>query len=110
MLTLDGAQGEGGGQILRSALALSLCTGVPFRIENIRSKRERPGLRRQHLTAVEAAATVGRTHVAGVEVGSTELEFRPEAVRPGVFRFAVGTAGSSTLVLQTVLPALVALD
>lgn len=106
MLTLDGSAGEGGGQILRSALTLSLWTGRPFRIERIRQKRSRPGLMRQHLTAVKAAETVSGAETEGAEVGSTVLTFRPGPVRGGEHSFAVATAGSTTLVLQTVLPAL----
>jgi RNA 3'-terminal phosphate cyclase (ATP) len=106
MLVLDGAQGEGGGQIVRSALALSLCTGAPFRIDGIRANRARPGLGRQHLTAVRAAAQLGTAEVRGAQLGSTRLDFAPRAVRPGEYRFEVGTAGSTTLVYQTVLPAL----
>jgi len=106
MLTIDGSRGEGGGQILRSALALSLVTGKPFRIENIRAGREKPGLRRQHLTAVGAAKAIGRAEVEGASIGSRELAFSPGRVAPGEHAFAVGTAGSATLVLQTVLPAL----
>jgi RNA 3'-terminal phosphate cyclase (ATP) len=106
MLVLDGAQGEGGGQVLRTSLALSLITGTPFRIEDIRANRKPPGLRKQHLTAVEAAARVGDAEVVGAAVGARQLTFAPRAVRTGDFRFAVGTAGSCTLVLQTVLPAL----
>ncbi len=106
MLKIDGAQGEGGGQVLRSALALALVTGQPFRIDNIRARRPRPGLLPQHLTAVEAAARVGQATVHGAARGSTWLEFAPQTVRPGSYEFQVGTAGSTTLVLQTVLPAL----
>ncbi len=110
MITLDGSMGEGGGQVLRSALALSLVTGQPFAIEKIRAGRERPGLKRQHLTAVLAAAEIGQAHVEGAELGSQRLAFRPARVRSGSYRFAVGTAGSATLVLQTVLPALLLAD
>ncbi len=85
---------------------MSLVTGQPFRLENIRAGRQRPGLLRQHLTAVEAARTVGTAEVNGAAPGSRTLEFRPRAVTPGNYRFAVGTAGSATLVLQTVLPPL----
>jgi RNA 3'-terminal phosphate cyclase (ATP) len=106
LVTLDGSLGEGGGQVLRSALTLSLVTGRAFRIENIRSRRSRPGLLAQHLCAVEAAALVGEARVDGAGLGSTALTFTPEGVRGGSLRFAVGTAGSATLVLQTVLPAL----
>lgn len=106
MLILDGSHGEGGGQILRSALALSLITGQPFRIVRIRAGRAKPGLLRQHLAAVSAAAAVGAAEVEGAALGSQELTFRPSGVFPGEHRFAVGSAGSATLVAQTVLPAL----
>ena len=98
MIQIDGSQGEGGGQILRTTLALSLVTGQPFRMERIRAGRQKPGLLRQHLTAVEAAQAVGCAEVAGAQLGSQVLEFRPGAVTPGNYRFAVGTAGSATLV------------
>src|SRR5712675_2047994 len=106
MITIDGSEGEGGGQILRTSLALSLVTGQPFRMERIRAKRQKPGLLRQHLTAVEAAKTVGRAEATGGALNSQTLEFNPGPVTPGNYRFAVGTAGSATLVFQTVLPAL----
>ncbi|HOX05700.1 MAG TPA: RNA 3'-terminal phosphate cyclase [Planctomycetota bacterium] len=106
MITIDGSFGEGGGQILRTALGLSLVTGKPFRIEKIRAGRKKPGLLRQHLTAVNAAAEVGRAEVRGAALGSQELSFAPGEVRGGSYRWAIGTAGSATLVLQTVLPAL----
>jgi RNA 3'-terminal phosphate cyclase (ATP) len=106
MVDIDGSIGEGGGQILRSSLALSLATGRPFRIRNVRSNRDKPGLLRQHLTAVTAAAEVGAAEVMGAAMGSAEITFVPNAVRPGMYHFSVGTAGSTTLVLQTVLPAL----
>jgi len=106
MLTIDGSYGEGGGQILRTSLALSLITGKPFRIEKIRAGRKSPGLLRQHLTAVNAAVEVGGADVMGATIGSRELTFVPAGITPGNYHFAVGTAGSATLVLQTVLPAL----
>jgi RNA 3'-terminal phosphate cyclase (ATP) len=106
VLTLDGAQDEGGGQILRTALALSLVTGTPFRIDNIRAGRSKPGLLRQHLTAVTVAVAVGGADVEGAALGSPALTFRPGAVKAGDYHFAVGTAGSTGLVAQTVLPAL----
>lgn len=106
MITIDGSQGEGGGQILRTALALALVTGRPFRIEKIRAGRQKPGLMRQHLTAVGAAAAIGQAEVQGAAIGSPELTFAPRTVKAGRYHFAVGTAGSTTLVLQTVLPAL----
>ncbi len=106
LIEIDGSFGEGGGQILRTSLSLSLLTGKAFRIDRIRAGREKPGLLRQHLTAVEAAARVGGAKVEGAEAGSKCLTFVPGPVRAGEYRFAVGTAGSATLVLQTVLPAL----
>ena len=106
MLIIDGAAGEGGGQILRTALALAMCVGEPVRIVNIRARRARPGLRRQHLTAVQAAAQLAKGHVEGAEIGSREIIFTPGAVAPGEYRFAIGTAGSTTLVFQTLLPVL----
>lgn len=104
---IDGSFGEGGGQILRSSLSLSLVTGKPFRIENIRANRQKPGLLRQHLTAVQAAAEVGAAEVDGASLSSKALTFIPGKVRAGEFRFAIGSAGSATLVLQTILPALI---
>ncbi len=105
-IQIDGSFGEGGGQILRTSLALSLVTGKPFRMERIRANRKRPGLARQHLTAVNAAATVSNAEVSGNALDSQTLSFAPQQVIPGDYHFAVGTAGSCTLVLQTVLPAL----
>ncbi len=107
MLTIDGSLGEGGGQVLRTSLGLSLVTGRAFRISNIRAHRNHPGLRAQHLTAVQAAAAVGQAQVEGASLGSQQLEFRPAAVVAGEHAFAVSTAGSAALVLQTVLPALI---
>jgi RNA 3'-terminal phosphate cyclase (ATP) len=106
LITIDGSVGEGGGQVLRSSLTLSLATGKPFRITGIRAGRSKPGLGRQHLTAVRAAKEVGNAKVMGDEIGSTDLTFVPQGVKAGDYHFAVGTAGSATLVMQTVLPAL----
>ncbi len=103
MIRIDGSAGEGGGQILRTSLALSLLTGRPFRIEKIRAGRKKPGLLRQHLTAVEAAMRVSGGSAEGAEAGSTELVFTPGSLRAGEYQFAVGTAGSTMLVLQTIL-------
>lgn len=110
LLELDGSQGEGGGQILRSALSLSMCLGRPFRIERIRAGRAKPGLMRQHLTCIRAAEAVCGAEVEGAEIGSTAITFRPGAVRGGDYVFKVGSAGSVMLVLQTILPALLAAD
>jgi hypothetical protein len=106
MLTIDGSLGEGGGQILRSALALSVCLRRPFRIVNIRARRPKPGLRPQHLAAVRAAAEISGAHVEGATIGAKMLTFEPGAISAGAHRFTIGTAGSTMLVLQTVLPAL----
>ncbi len=103
MITIDGSMGEGGGQVLRSSLALSLLTGTPLRIEKIRAGRARPGLMRQHLVAVHAATTISNARVSGAELGSRELTFHPGAVQGGDYRFAIGSAGSTTLVFQTIL-------
>jgi RNA 3'-terminal phosphate cyclase (ATP) len=105
-LLIDGSSGEGGGQILRTSLALSAVTGRPFRIERIRARRPKPGLQRQHLAAVQAAAAVCGAEVRGATLGSTALDFVPGRPVPGGYRFDVGSAGSTGLVLQTVLPAL----
>ncbi len=110
MITIDGSEGEGGGQILRTALALSIVTGQAFRIVNIRAKRERGGLMRQHLTAVNAAAAISDAEVTGAGIGSRALTFVPGKVRGGDYTFSVGSAGSTTLVFQTVLPALLQAD
>jgi RNA 3'-terminal phosphate cyclase (ATP) len=110
MLTIDGSFGEGGGQILRSSLALAMVTGRPFRIEKIRAGRKKPGLMRQHLTAAQAAAEISGGTVEGDAIGSTALAFEPGAVAGGEYRFSIGTAGSTTLVLQTVLLPLLLTD
>jgi RNA 3'-terminal phosphate cyclase (ATP) len=110
MLTIDGSFGEGGGQIIRSSLALSLVTGKAFRIYNVRAGRAKAGLRQQHLTAVKAAAEIGRAKVEGAGVGSQQFTFEPGQVSAGDYVFRIGTAGSTTLVLQTVLPPLMIAD
>ena len=106
IVTLDGSEGEGGGQMLRSSLSLALVTGTPLRMVNVRAGRAKPGLLRQHLTALRAAAEVSGARVEGAELGSREVLFAPGRVRAGEYAFRVGTAGSATLVMQTVLPAL----
>jgi len=108
LVHIDGS--VGGGQILRSALSLSALTGRSFVIDEIRKRRDRPGLMRQHLTAVNAAAEICGAAVLGGELGSTRLEFRPGPVRAGSYHFAISTAGSACLVLQTVLPPLMVAD
>ncbi len=102
MIEIDGSFGEGGGQILRTSLALSLITKKPFRLFNIRAGRSKPGLQPQHLMSVRAAATVGNATIRGDAVGSRDLTFEPGEVKHGNYRFAIGTAGATGLVLQTI--------
>ncbi|MFN7154420.1 MAG: RNA 3'-terminal phosphate cyclase [Acidovorax sp.] len=109
-LTLDGSTGEGGGQILRTGLAISMVTGRPLHITHIRAGRPKPGLMRQHLACVQAAVAVCGGQSDGAELGSQTLQFTPGAVREGDYRFQIATAGSCLLVLQTVLPALMLAD
>lgn len=105
-IQLDGA--EGGGQMLRTALTLAMMTGQPFRMTNIRGGRPRPGLMRQHLTCVRAACEISDGTADGAEIGSTELVFRAGKVRHSSYHFAIGTAGSTGLLFQTLMPALAA--
>lgn len=107
-LQLDGA--TGGGQMLRTALSLAMVTGQPFRMINIRGKRPKPGLMRQHLTCVKAACEISGGTADGAEIGSTELVFRAGKLKCGAYQFAIGTAGSTGLLLQTLLPALLHAD
>ena len=107
MIEIDGSQGEGGGQIIRSSLALSAVTGKPFCVKDIRAGRQRSGLKHQHVTAVRAAREICGAGVTGAELQSSELIFAPGPIQARDFHFKVGTAGSATLVAQTVLPALI---
>ena len=107
MIEIDGSYGEGGGQIIRTALSLSCLFQKPFRIFNIRKKRRRPGLMPQHLTCVKAAQRITSAEVKGDYQKSEELIFSPGKARAGNFSFDIGTAGSTSLVLQTIIPALV---
>jgi RNA 3'-phosphate cyclase len=102
MIEIDGSFGEGGGQILRTSLALSLITHKPFRLYNIRAGRSKPGLQPQHLMSVRAAATIGNATMRGDAIGSRDLAFEPGDVKHGNYRFAIGTAGATGLVLQTI--------
>ena len=102
MIEVDGSSGEGGGQILRTAVALSSVLGIEVRITKIRAGRSTPGIRAQHLAGVQVAAEICGGVVKGAEVGSTTLEYTPGKPKSGRFSFDVGTAGSVTLILQTV--------
>src|SRR5690242_6137864 len=102
MIEVDGSEGEGGGQILRSALALSILTGRPFRLVNIRANRAKPGLQPQHLMCVRATGTICGATYKGATVGSSTLYFEPGAVKSGTYTFTIGTAGATALVLHTV--------
>ncbi len=110
MIEIDGSRGEGGGQVLRTALSMSALLGVPFVIRNVRAGRKKPGLAPQHLTSVRAAAEICRARVSGDELGSQEITFEPGEIQAGTFEFDVAaekpSAGSTSLVLQTLLPPL----
>ena len=105
-LIIDGARGEGGGQVLRTSLSLAAITGRAVRIDNVRARRAKPGLQRQHLTCVKAAAAICDGELRGASVGSGRVDFTPGAVRAGDYTFDIGSAGGTGLVLQTVIPIL----
>jgi RNA 3'-terminal phosphate cyclase (ATP) len=107
MIAIDGNYREGGGQILRTALGLSCLFMKPFRMVHIRKGRKKPGLMPQHLTAVKAAQRISGAEVSGANIGSTELVFVPGAIRGRALSLDIGTSGSVSLVLQTIMPALV---
>jgi RNA 3'-terminal phosphate cyclase (ATP) len=109
-IQIDGSQGEGGGQILRTALALSMITGQAFELINIRAGRKKSGLMRQHLVCVQASQHISQAYVEGAELHSQRLYFAPQHVQSGKYKFQIGSAGSTTLVLQTLLPALLLQD
>lgn len=109
LINIDGSQGEGGGQIVRSSLALSMVTGRPVKIDRVRAGRAKPGLKQQHLTALRAAQEICQATVTGGVIGSSSFTFHPGEVVPGDYYFSIGTAGSATLLLQTILmPLLIA--
>jgi RNA 3'-terminal phosphate cyclase (ATP) len=102
LIEIDGGLGEGGGQVLRTSLALALITGKAFRLRNIRAKRSRPGLQAQHLMSVKAAAQIGQARTRGACISSIDLTFEPGPVAPGKYHFKIGTAGATSLVLHTI--------
>ena len=104
MITIDGSYGEGGGQILRSAIALSSITMNPVEIINIRTGRSNPGLRPQHFSSVKAAASICNAEVSNFEIGSTKISFVPKQITTNQIELDIGTAGSITLLLQTIIP------
>jgi len=110
MIEIDGSIGEGGGQVLRTSLALAALLNKPLRIRNIRKNRSRPGLKPQHLAGVKALAAICRAGLEGAEIGSAELSLQPHSMEPGEYSFAIGTAGAATLLLQTLLPVLIFAD
>lgn len=110
MIEIDGSRGEGGGQILRTALALAALTGQTLHLTDIRAKRPKPGLLRQHLTAAKAVAAIAAGCLEGAELNSPELWFTPDRLVGGEYYFAVGSAGSALLVAQAVLPLLLCAD
>ena len=105
-IIIDGSEGEGGGQVLRTSLSLSAITGKPVRIENVRGRRKKPGLFRQHLTAFKAAAEICDAKMEGAELGSSEIAFHPGEIKGGDYEFSIGSAGATNLVAQTLLPIL----
>ena len=104
MLIIDGSFGEGGGQILRTSVAMAAITETPVRIRNIRSNRPTPGLSAQHLTAIEAVASLTDAEVSGLTLRSTEVTFVPGEIKGGAYRLDIGTAGSISLLLQCLIP------
>ncbi|MFQ6072246.1 MAG: RNA 3'-terminal phosphate cyclase [Methanosarcinales archaeon] len=104
MIEIDGSYGEGGGQIVRTAVALSAVTGLPTHIKNIRSNRPNPGLSAQHLKAIETLKRITSAEVHGLELRSTELTFIPSEIKSGFYKVDIGTAGSISLLLQCVMP------
>jgi len=109
-IIIDGSEGEGGGQVLRTSLSLSAITGKPVRVENVRGCRKKPGLFRQHLTAFKAAAEICDATMEGAELGSSEIAFYPGKIKGGDYEFAIGSAGATNLVAQTILPILAHAD
>ena len=103
MLEIDGAYGEGGGQILRNAVAFSVLTNKPIKVTNIRENRPNPGIKAQHYIAIKSISDIFNADVQGFEIGSSELVFKPGKIKPGIYKFDVGTAGSISLVFQAII-------
>ena len=103
MLEIDGAYGEGGGQILRNAVAFSILTNKPIKVINIRENRPNPGIKAQHYIAIKSIKDIFNAEVRGLEIGSVELIFKPGDIKPGLYKFDIGTAGSITLVFQAII-------
>jgi len=103
LLEIDGAYGEGGGQILRNAVAFSVLTNKPIKVTNIRKNRPNPGIKAQHYIAIRSISDIFNAEAQGLEIGSIELIFKPGKIKPGVYKFDVGTAGSITLVFQAII-------
>ena len=110
MIEIDGTFGEGGGQILRTSLSLAAITGQAVHFVNIRAKRRKPGLMRQHLACTKAVSEITGGRISGAELNSQEMTFEPDTIRGGNYHFAVGSAGSVTLIAQTVIPVLLNAD
>lgn len=110
MITIDGSTGEGGGQVFRTSLTLAMALGKPVLVKNIRAGRKKPGLLRQHLACLRAAKTISSAEVVGDQIGATEVQFSPGKVKAGTYHFSVGTAGSTTLIFQTIFPVLAMQD
>lgn len=103
MLEIDGGYGEGGGQILRNAVAFSVLTNKPIKVTNIRKNRSNPGIKAQHYVTIKSISDIFNAEVKGFEIGSSELFFKPGKIKGGVYKFDVGTAGSITLVFQAII-------
>lgn len=106
MIIIDGSYGEGGGQILRSAVALSIITNKPVEIRNIRAKRDNPGLRPQHVAAIKILAELSDAEIHNLAVGSSTIRFMPKSIKKQKIKFDIGTAGSISLALQALIPSI----